>query len=100
MRLHHVDLPPALAEPHPRDPVRRRVRLHRLAEPGPDLLHQRRRRDRLAQVLRHERDHLPAGLQDWDVRAEVDAVRAFDIQHRMPVQKFPGCHDSRHYDHP
>ena len=85
VRLHDADLAVALAEPHPRDPVRGRIRLHRPAEPGPDLLHQRRRRDRLAQVLRHERNHLPAGLQDGNIRVQVDAVQALDIQHRVTI---------------
>ena len=99
VRLHHVDLAVALAEPHPRDPVRAGVGLHRPAEPRPDVLHQRRRRDRLAQVLGHERDHLPAGLQDGNVGVEVDPVQALDVQDAMPVQEFPSCHDMRHLDH-
>ena len=97
--LHHVDLALALAEPHPRDPVGGREGFHRAAELRPDLFHQRRRGDRHAQVLGHERDHLAAGLQDRDVRVEVDPVQALDVQHRMPVQQLPGCHYMRHYDH-
>ena len=97
VRLHHGDLAVVLAELHPRDPVRGRVGLHGPAEPGPDVLHQRRRRDRLAKVLRHERDDLPAGLQDGNVGVQVDPVQALNVQHDMPVQKFPGRHDMRHF---
>jgi hypothetical protein len=99
VQLHHVDLAVVLAELHPGDPVRRRIRFHRAAEPGPDVLHQRGRRDRLAQVLRHERDHLPAGLQDGNVGVEVDTVQALDVQHRMPIQKLRCRNDTSHFDH-
>jgi hypothetical protein len=97
--LHHINLAVALAELHPRDPVGGCERFHRAAELDPDLLHQRRRGDRHAQVLGHERDYLAAGLQDRDVGVKVDPVQALDIQHRMPVQQLPRCHYMRHYDH-
>jgi hypothetical protein len=58
------------------------------------VLHQRRGRDRLAQVVRHERDDLPAGLQDRHVRVQVDPVQALDVQQDVPVQEIVHRHDA------
>jgi hypothetical protein len=46
VRAHHLQLPVAPGEPHPRDAVGLRVRLDRAAEPGAVAFQQRRRRDR------------------------------------------------------
>jgi hypothetical protein len=37
-------------------------------------------------VLGHERDDLPAGLQDRNVRIQVNPVQALDIQRHVPAQ--------------
>jgi len=75
-----------------RDVIGLRERGDRGAEPRADLLHQRWRGNRQAQVLRHERDHLPAGLQDRHIGVQVDPVQALDIQDRMTVENLARRH--------
>ena len=48
IRAHHLDLAVVLTEPHHRDLVIGSEPVHRRAERGADLLHDRRRRDRIA----------------------------------------------------
>ena len=86
VRAHHVGLAVVLAEPDPRDVAGLGEGSHRAAEPLADLLQQRRRGDRQVQVLGHERDHLPAGLQDRHVGVQVDPVQALDVQRHMTAQ--------------
>ena len=92
VRAHHVRLAVLLREPDPRDVVSVGERGHRTAEPLPHLVEDRRRGNRQAQVLRHERHDLPAGLQDRHVSIQVDPVQALDIQRRMPIEHLPRRH--------
>jgi hypothetical protein len=49
-------------------------------------------------VLGHERDHLPAGLQDRHVGIEVDPVQALDIQPHVPAQDLVHRHHACAHD--
>ena len=64
----------------------------------PILSKQRRGGNRQAQVLGHERDHLPAGLQDRHVGIEVDPVQALDVQRHMPAEDLVHRHSSLCHD--
>ena len=82
-----------------RDAVARRVVLDLTTEPVSDLLEQRRRRDRVAQVIGQEPDHLAAHLQVGHVGVEVQPVDALDLQRDMAVQHVVDVHHRRRY-HP
>jgi hypothetical protein len=97
---HHLDLAVILAEPHYRDVLSFRERADRPPEGGADLLHDRRRRDRAAEVLRHERRHLPADLQVRHVAVQVDPVQALDVQRHMPIEQLIHRHHSSHAHQP
>ena len=99
---HHVELAAdvVLAESHHRDVVVCGEAGHRLAEALTELSEQRRRRERIAQVIGQKRHHLGAGLQFRHVAIQINPVRALDIQRHVPVQNFGHGHDPlRHDDH-
>ena len=98
VRGHHVGLAVVLGELDPRDVVGLGEGGHRPAEPLPDLVEQRRGGNRQAQVLGHERDHLPAGLQDRHVGVEVDPVQALDVQLHMPAEDLIHRHHACAHD--
>src|SRR6476660_4563924 len=79
---HHVELAAdvVLAESHHRDVVLCGDAGHRLAEALTVLSEQRRRRERIAQVIGEKRRHLGAGLQFRRVAIQINPVRALDIQ--------------------
>ena len=54
--------------------------------------------NRQAQVLGHERDHLPAGLQDRHIGVEVDPVQALDVQLHMPAENLIHRHHACAHD--
>jgi hypothetical protein len=58
----------------------------RLTEAVPDLLEQRRGRDRIAEVLAQEGRHLAAHLKVGNVGAEIDAIDAFEVEYDMAVE--------------
>jgi len=91
---HHIDLPVGLAEPDHRDVVRVGEVPDRPPEPGADLLHDRRRRNRAAQVPGLERGHLSGHLQIRDVPVEVDPVHALDVQPDMTFEQIVDGHHS------
>ena len=97
IRPHHVLLAVVLLELHHRNVMRRGEAGDRAPEPGPDLLHDRRRRDRIPQMTGHEPGHLPAALQLRHVPVEVQPVQTLHIQRDMPVQQ--PCH-REHLSHP
>ena len=98
VRGHHIGLAVVLGELDPRDVVGLGEGGHRPAEPLPDLVEQRRGGNRQAQVLGHERDHLPAGLQDRHIGVQVDPVQALDIQLHMPAQNLIHRHHACAHD--
>jgi len=98
VRGHHAGLAVIPGELDPRDPVRLREGSHRPAELLPDLAGQRRRGDRHAQVLGHERDHLPTGLQDRHVGVEVDPVQALDAQLHVSAENLVHRHHACAHD--
>src|SRR5665647_597025 len=52
-----------------------------------DLLHDRRRGNRVSQVLGHERRHLPTNLKIRHVAIEINPVQTLDIQGHVTIQK-------------
>ena len=97
MRAHHLQLPLALGEADHLDVVGRGVLGDGPAEPQPDLLQDRRGRDREPQVAGQEVDHLPRDLQVGHPPVEVDPVEALQIQSDMPIQDVVhGHHAGRH----
>jgi hypothetical protein len=98
VRAHHRELVVILAELHPGDVVGLGVGGHRAAEALPELVEQRRRRNRVAQVGRQERHDLRAGLQVGSVGVEVDAVQTLDIQRHVPIQDIVDRHHPPTHD--
>src|SRR5664279_1249176 len=84
---HHIDLPVALLEPDNRDAMVLGERADVLPELGPDLLHDRRRRDPVTQMLGHERHDLPAHLQVRHVSVEIDSIQALHIEDHVTIKK-------------
>src|SRR5258707_14447933 len=72
----------------------------RLGEPAADLTEHRRRCDRHTPVIMQERVDLPADLERRHIAAQVDAVQALDVQHRMTIQQLRDRDHMRHDDHP
>jgi hypothetical protein len=97
---HHLVLAVPFTEADHRDVLSLGELAHRPPEPGTDLLHHRRRRDRTAQVLHHERHHLTADLQVRHVAVEVDPVQALHIQRHMPIEKIVHRHCCSHTRQP
>jgi hypothetical protein len=85
-RAHHVGLALILAKPHHRDLMLLGEAAHRGPEPLPDRGQQRRRRDRVAQMLSQKDHDLATDLQVGYVTVEIDAVQALQVQHHVPVQ--------------
>jgi hypothetical protein len=54
----------------------------------------------LAQVLGHERDHLPARLQNGHVGVEVDPAQALDVQLHMSAEDLVHRHHTCAHDTP
>ena len=96
IRPHHLDLAVVLTEPHHRDVVVGGETVHRRAERGADLLHDRRRRDRIAQMRGHKRHHLPAHLQVRHIAVQIDPIQALHIQAHMPVKHIVYRHRRSH----
>jgi hypothetical protein len=71
-----------------------------LVEANADLLEHRRGGNRHAAVIMQERDDLAAYLKRRHVAAEVDAILALDIQHRVPVQHLRDRDHTRHDNRP
>ena len=97
VRAHHLQFPLALGEPDHRHVVLRGEPSHRQPEPVPDLLQQRRRRDREPEVAGEEAHHLPAHLQRRHVPVEVDPVEALQVQHHVPAQNVVHRHRPRRH---
>jgi hypothetical protein len=83
---HPIDLAVILTEPHHRDVVVGGEPVHRPAEPGTDLLQDRRRGDLIAQMRDQKRHHLPAHLQIRHITVQIDPIQALQIQAHMPVE--------------
>jgi hypothetical protein len=81
---HHLDLAVILAEAHHRDLVGCGESVHRLAERGADLLHDRRLGDRVAEMHHHERRHLPADLQIRHIPVQMYPIQTLHIKHKCP----------------
>jgi hypothetical protein len=97
VRAHHLQLPLALGEADHRDVVGCGVLGDLLAEPQPDLLQDRRGRDRKSQVVSQEVDHLTGHLQVVHPPVEVDPIQALQIQTHVPIQDVVhGHHAGRH----
>src|SRR2546430_10264785 len=79
VRAHHVQLPVALAEDHPRDLVHLRVPADRGPEPLADLAQRRRGRDREPAPAQPPGD-LPGRLQGRNPAVEVNPVEPLDLQ--------------------
>jgi hypothetical protein len=79
-----TDLALTLAQMHHRDLVGLGVGVHRPAEPLPDLVHHRLRRDRIAQMPGQKHHDLPTDLQVRDIAVEIDPVRALHIESYLP----------------
>jgi len=60
---------------------------HGLPEGLTHPLNQRRRSDRLIAMLAEECDHLATDLQPGNIRVQVDAVQALEVEHNMPVEQ-------------
>lgn len=85
-RPHDVGLAVVLAEAHERDVVGLGEGHHRLTEPCSDPVEEGRR-DRVAEVLGEERDHLATDLQVGNVRVEVDMVEALEVEGDMASRR-------------
>ena len=83
---HQIDLAVGLGEPHHRDVVLLGEPADRPPERGPDLVEDRRGRDRIAQVRGQEADHLPADLQVVHPSVQIDPIQTLQIQRHMPVE--------------
>jgi len=94
VRAHHVDVAVSGGQLDHRHVVGQREGLHRPAEPVPDLLQTRRRRDRVP-AMGQELDHLPADLQLTEVTVQVDPVQAVHVQLHVPVQNLVDGHRVR-----
>jgi hypothetical protein len=68
---------------------------HGPAERRPDLVQDRRGRDRVAQVRGQERHDLPADLQVRHIGVQVDPVQTLQIQRDLPVQDIVDRHRHR-----
>ena len=95
---HNVDLAVTLVEADHRDVVGLREQRDRVAERCAHLLHDRRRGNRIAQVLGHEPHHLPGDLKVRHVAVEIDPVQALQIQGHVTIQKI--VHRQRFSHHP
>ena len=71
---HPIDLAVVPPEPHHRNPVVLGERRHRPAERGTDLLHDRRRRDRVTQMRGQKRHHLPTHLQVRHIAVQINPI--------------------------
>jgi len=94
--LHLLDLAVGLGEPHHRDVLLIGEATHRSAERGPDLIEDRRGRDRIAQMRGQEADNLPTHLQVRDVGVEVDPIQALQVQRHLPIEHIVDRHRRRH----
>lgn len=95
VRTHHLLLAIGLAERHHRHLLRRGEGTHSPAERCADLLHDRRGRDRISQMLPHERGHLTTNLQIWHVAVEIHPIQRLDVQPDMPLKQIihgQSCH--------
>ena len=100
IRPHHLDLAVIPAEPHHRNLVVGSETLHRFTKGGADLVHDRRRRDRITQMRGHERHHLPGHLQVRHIAVQVDPIQALHIQVHMPVKHIIYRHRRSHNRQP
>jgi len=66
------------------------------AEAVADLLEQRRRGDRIGEVVPQEPHHLAAHLQVGHVGVEVQPVHALDFQSNMAIEHVVDVHHVRH----
>ena len=87
MRAHHLLLAVGLGEFHDRDLVGFGEGPHAPTESGAELLHDRRRGDRVAQMPGHEPDHLPRRLQLRDIAVEIDPIQTLQIKRHVPIEK-------------
>jgi len=93
VRLDEIDLAVMFGESQHRDMVPFGERCHRLTEGLCHALDQSWRSNRLVAVLAEEGNYLNADLQGWDIRVQVDAVEALQVQHDVPLQNLI---DGRH----
>ena len=94
---HLLDLAVGLGEPHHRDVLLVGEAIHRPTERRPDLVEDRRGRDRIPQVRGQEADHLPADLQVRHIGVQVDPIQTLQVQHHMPVQDVIHGHRLDHH---
>jgi AAA domain len=73
---------------------------HRPATRHPDLLEDRRRRDRIAQMLGQETHHLAAHLQVRHIDVEIDPIQTLQIQRHMPIEDVVYRHRVDHEPQP
>jgi hypothetical protein len=93
---HLLDLAVGLGEPHHRDVLVVGEPGDRATERGPDLVEDRRGRDRIAQVRGQEADDLPADLQIGHVGVEVDPIQTLQIERHMPIENLVHGHRAGH----
>ena len=96
IRPHPIDLAVVLTEPHHRDLVVVGEPVHRPAERGTDLVHDRRRGDRIAKMRGHKRSHLPAHLQIRHIPVQINPIHALHIQAHMPAEHIIHRHRLSH----
>jgi len=84
---HDLDLAVTFVKANHRDVVGVGERPDRAAEGRADLLHDRRRGNRVSQVRSHERRHLPGDLKTWYLAVEMDPVQTLDTQGHVTIQK-------------
>ena len=76
-----------LRNPHDRDVIGIGEPSDRATKRRAHLLHDRRRRNRVTQVMSHERHHLPTDLKTGYVAVEMDPVQALGIKDYVTIQK-------------
>ena len=97
VRAHHLQLAFPLREAQHRDVVLSGELGDVAAKPQPDLLQQRRGRDREPQMRGQEADHLAGQLQRRHPPVQVDPIEALQVQTHVPIQDVVhGDHTGRH----
>jgi hypothetical protein len=96
IRAHHVGLAVTLGEAHHRDLVLGGEGHHRSTKRGADPVEQRRRRDRRVHAVTQEHDDLAAHLQVRDIRVQIDAIEALQVNGDMTSQQIIDVRDLSH----
>jgi hypothetical protein len=85
-----------LLQPQHRDVAVVGEAAHRPPEPVPDLLEQRRRRQREPEMVMQEPGHLPRHLQLGHVRVQIQPIHAVDLEGHMPIEHLVDVGHRRH----